>query len=50
MPQETKYVGQSVKRIEDRPLLTGAGRFVDDLQFPDMLRGGVRAQPARPCR
>ena len=29
---------------------TGAGRFVDDLRFAGHAGGGVRAQPARPCR
>jgi len=27
--------GQAVRRIEDRPLLTGAGRFTDDQSLPD---------------
>jgi carbon-monoxide dehydrogenase large subunit len=45
VPQETKYVGQSVKRIEDRPLLTGAGRFVADLRFPDMLEAAFVRSP-----
>ena len=31
------YVGKSVKRIEDEPLIRGRGRFLDDLQFPGML-------------
>ncbi len=30
-------VGQSVKRVEDFRLLTGAGRYTDDLQLPGML-------------
>lgn len=30
-------VGKSVRRLEDVPLLTGAARFVDDLELPDML-------------
>ncbi len=29
-----KYIGSPVKRIEDRPLLTGTARFVADLRFP----------------
>src|SRR3979490_2831470 len=45
VPQEAKYVGQSVKRIEDRPLLTGAGRFVADLRFPDMLEAAFVRRP-----
>jgi CO/xanthine dehydrogenase Mo-binding subunit len=30
-------IGQSVRRLEDRPLLTGSGRFAADVTFPDML-------------
>lgn len=30
-------IGRSVRRIEDRPLLTGNGRFAADITFPDML-------------
>jgi carbon-monoxide dehydrogenase large subunit/6-hydroxypseudooxynicotine dehydrogenase subunit gamma len=32
-----KFVGRSVLRLEDRPLLTGAGRFAADISFPDQL-------------
>ena len=31
------YVGVSVKRKEDPALLTGKGRFVDDIHVPDAL-------------
>src|SRR4029077_10934419 len=30
-------IGRSVKRLEDRPLLTGSGRFAADVTVPDML-------------
>jgi aerobic carbon-monoxide dehydrogenase large subunit len=30
-------IGRSVRRLEDRPLLTGAGRFAADVAVPDML-------------
>jgi aerobic carbon-monoxide dehydrogenase large subunit len=33
----TKYVGQSLARLEDRPLLTGRGRFAADISFPRQL-------------
>jgi carbon-monoxide dehydrogenase large subunit len=33
----TGYVGTSVKRLEDPALLTGNGRFVDDLDVPGAL-------------
>lgn len=32
-----RYIGQSVTRLEDRPLLTGSARFVGDLSFPHQL-------------
>src|SRR6202008_1286180 len=32
-----KFVGRSVRRLEDRPLVTGAGRFAADGSFPDQL-------------
>jgi len=35
-PKE-KFVGRSVPRLEDRPLLTGRGRFAADISFPRQL-------------
>src|SRR3974390_2472193 len=37
MASEQKYVGRSVPRLEDRPLLTGQGRFAADISFPTQL-------------
>ncbi len=31
------WKGRSVRRLEDEPLLRGAGRFVDDIELPGML-------------
>jgi len=42
---ETTYIGKPILRIEDRPLLTGAGRFVGDLRFPDMLEAAFVRSP-----
>jgi carbon-monoxide dehydrogenase large subunit len=36
-PERPKFVGAAVKRLEDPRLLTGAGRYIDDLVFPQML-------------
>ena len=33
----TKFIGQSVERLEDFPLATGRGRFAADIQFPHQL-------------
>ncbi|HEV2957175.1 MAG TPA: xanthine dehydrogenase family protein molybdopterin-binding subunit [Xanthobacteraceae bacterium] len=40
-----KFVGRSVLRLEDRPLLTGAGRFAADVSFPDQLHMRVVRSP-----
>ncbi len=35
------YIGQPMKRLEDAPLVTGRGVFVDDITLPDMLHAAV---------
>ncbi len=40
-----KLIGASVKRIEDRRLLTGGGRFVADLRLPRMASAVVVRSP-----
>jgi len=40
-----KYIGRPVARIEDRPLLTGGGRFLDDLHFADTLEAAFVRSP-----
>jgi carbon-monoxide dehydrogenase large subunit/6-hydroxypseudooxynicotine dehydrogenase subunit gamma len=35
--RKQNFVGRSVLRLEDRPLLTGAGRFAADISFPGQL-------------
>ena len=42
---EIRFIGRAVKRLEDRPLLTGAGRFVDDLRFHGMLEAAFVRSP-----
>jgi carbon-monoxide dehydrogenase large subunit len=32
-----RQIGRSIQRIEDAPLVTGAGRFVDDIKVPGLL-------------
>jgi CO/xanthine dehydrogenase Mo-binding subunit len=39
------FIGQSVRRLEDRPLLIGAGRFAADIKFPDMVYMRVVRSP-----
>jgi carbon-monoxide dehydrogenase large subunit len=43
--QQAQYIGRPIKRLEDRPLLTGAGRFIADLRFPDMLEAAFVRSP-----
>ena len=43
-----RFVGQSVKRVEDRRLVAGAGQYVDDVRLPDMLHAAfLRSDLAR---
>jgi len=32
-----RYVGQSLRRREDFKLITGKGRYVDDIKLPGLL-------------
>jgi CO/xanthine dehydrogenase Mo-binding subunit len=34
--EQTKLVGAPVKRVEDARLITGAAKYLDDLQLPGM--------------
>jgi carbon-monoxide dehydrogenase large subunit len=36
MAEPSGYIGRPMRRREDRPLVTGAGRFVDDLAVPGL--------------
>ena len=38
-------IGRSVPRLEDRPLLTGQGRFAADVSFPGQLHMRVVRSP-----
>ncbi len=40
-----KYVGQNTLRLEDKPLLTGRGRFAADVSFADQLHMRVVRSP-----
>jgi aerobic carbon-monoxide dehydrogenase large subunit len=39
------YVGQPLRRREDRRLLTGKGRYVDDIRVPGMLHLAILRSP-----
>lgn len=36
-----RYIGQSVRRLEDEPLVTGRARFIGDLDFPHQLHARI---------
>ncbi len=40
-----RYIGASIRRREDTRLLTGRGRFVDDIELPQMLHMAVYRTP-----
>ena len=46
----TVKVGDRMARIEDQRLLRGAGRFVDDIRFPDMLHAAFVRSPLAHAR
>ena len=37
----TSHLGQPLRRFEDARLITGKGRFIDDISLPDMLHAVV---------
>ena len=45
MSAKEKFVGRSVPRLEDRPLLTGQGRFAGDISFPGQWHMRVVRSP-----
>ncbi|HZP69934.1 MAG TPA: xanthine dehydrogenase family protein molybdopterin-binding subunit [Pseudolabrys sp.] len=45
MTAKGKFVGRSVPRLEDRPLLTGKGRFAGDVSFPGQWHMRVVRSP-----
>ncbi|MFN3655935.1 MAG: xanthine dehydrogenase family protein molybdopterin-binding subunit [Pseudolabrys sp.] len=45
MPEKHTFIGRSVPRLEDRPLLTGQGRFAADVNFPGQWHMRVVRSP-----
>jgi carbon-monoxide dehydrogenase large subunit len=45
-----RYTGASVKRAEDPRILTGAGRYIDDLKLPGMLYAAFVRSPLAHAR
>lgn len=42
---DPKWIGKSIKRVEDPKLLTGKGRYIDDLGVPNMAHAAVLRSP-----
>src|SRR5438046_1308704 len=42
---KTKYMGQSLKRVEDPRLIKGIGSYVDDLTLPNMRHAVILRSP-----
>ncbi|WP_247233506.1 xanthine dehydrogenase family protein molybdopterin-binding subunit [Telluribacter sp. SYSU D00476] len=40
-----KYIGQSVKRLEDKRFITGKGRYTDDIKLPGMTYASFVRSP-----
>lgn len=40
-----KYIGQSVKRVEDKRFITGQGRYTDDIMLPRMVHAYILRSP-----
>ena len=45
-----RFVGARVRRVEDRRLLSGRGRYVDDVVVPDMAHAAFVRSPLAPRR
>src|SRR5215471_12127710 len=45
-----RYTGASIKRAEDPRILTGAGRYVDDIKLPGMLHAAFVRSPLAHAR
>ncbi|MCU1485656.1 MAG: aerobic-type carbon monoxide dehydrogenase, large subunit CoxL/CutL-like protein, partial [Actinomycetia bacterium] len=41
----SRLTGSSVRRVEDPRILTGRGRYVDDIELPGMLHAAFVRSP-----
>ena len=49
-PIAQRFIGESVKRSEDPRILTGTGRYVDDIKLPGMLHAAFLRSPMAHAR
>ena len=45
-----RYTGASIKRSEDPRILTGTGRYIDDIKLPRMLHAAFVRSPMAHAR
>lgn len=50
MTAAKRWVGRSVSRVEDDRLLRGRARFIDDIDFPDLLHAAFLRSPIAHAR
>lgn len=43
--QDLKWIGKSIKRVEDRRLLLGKGNYIDDMSMPHMQHAATVRRP-----
>jgi carbon-monoxide dehydrogenase large subunit len=41
----SKYLGQSIRRVEDPRFIQGKGRYVANLKLPGMVHVGIKRSP-----
>jgi hypothetical protein len=44
-PGERRWIGKSIKRVEDPRLLRGKGRYIDDIKLPKMAHAAILRSP-----
>lgn len=43
--KDLKVIGKSIRRVEDTRLLTGSGRYIDDIELPGMCHAAILRSP-----
>ena len=47
---QRKWIGKSIRRVEDPRFLIGRGRYVDDMTLPGMLHAAILRSPVAHAR
>src|SRR5918911_3525307 len=50
LPTERKWIGKSIRRVEDPRFLIGRGRYVDDISLPGLLHAAILRSPVAHAR